>query len=341
MKSQQQHWFKDRDNNNFKFQIARSKEAHANTATMEPQTTETTRTNHRSKTICCRMVSTLGPYNVRQMIFAVVILSLVIALLNPLEDPNEVDAKKIKLKGKEKKVLKSLVKGLILKNLSTRKNFLPMPVPIPGKWQQILTTIVDSGLLSGSESLEHKRFTSALSSYLSARRGGGSNKLAGQSSSSSSSSSSLDLAAIKKYTRVAAAKYAGKIISSQVPKGSSTTSSFGKHTAMSDTADHRRKLNKAMGSTTSTDNRKSGQKNDFLVTLFNLVKLGQQLKGLELSNLINLNKKSSSSSLIDTSIMPPLSMNINSKKSFINKMHYIHKLTQGHRHRHNRLSVLS
>lgn len=79
--------------------------------------------------------------------FAVCLLvgSLLICLLAP-EVVQETEAKKLKLK--EKKAIKSLVKGLIFKNLSTRKNFLPLPVPIPGKWQQILTTIIDSGVLS-------------------------------------------------------------------------------------------------------------------------------------------------------------------------------------------------
>lgn len=258
----------------------------------------------------------IRPNTIKHLILGAILLTLAVFLINP-NASQQVEGKKLK----EKKILKTLVKGLILKNLSTKKNFLPMPVPIPGKWQQILNAIFDGGSLLLNDRSQHKKFSS--------------DSLKGNKLPNQSTSNSLDIDAIKKYTRLAAAKYASRIISNQVPskKGSLLAQ---KPAKIND------KISKAVAITMG-DNKSGHQKNDLLVTLFNLVKLAQQLKELDRSKLINISKKSSSI-LNPSKTSPVLSMNINNKKSFINKMNYIHTLTTDfnhrHRHFHNGLSFI-
>lgn len=67
-------------------------------------------------------------------------LSLMLVLLiSSLLLIDQSDGKK--LKKEQKKLIKSLLKGLVIKNLSTKKSFLPLPVPIPGKWQDFLNDL--------------------------------------------------------------------------------------------------------------------------------------------------------------------------------------------------------
>lgn len=252
---------------------------------------------------------------------ASILLALVIVTTFTV-DHQQVDCKKIKLK--EKKILKSLVKGLILKNLSTKKNFLPMPVPIPGKWQQILTTIIDFSLLQDKETMNQNR---KFSSSLVAAAATDSSK--GLKPPSPSLPTKFNLNAIKKYTRLTAAKYARRLITNE-PKPS-------KLAAVDTASGVDDKLKKVVASISDrkSANVKPGisqHKNDPVVTLFNLVKLVQQLKELDRARLLSLTRKSSQFGQHKKS--PMLSMNINNKKSFVNKMNYIYTLTSDFNHRH-------
>lgn len=289
-----------------------------------------------------------------------IILSIIMLLLI---DQQQIEAKKYK---KEKKIIKSLVKGLIFKNLSTKKNILPMPVPIPGKWQQILNTLIEtSGKL---DSLEHKKFStkatttttklsSALNGSTMAKNGltlllaaldnryssssSSNNKsifklnkyLSPSQTSSSTSSSSIspdELANIKKLTRQAAAKYAGRLISNQTPtKPGSSEVKRGNSLIDNNLTKILSKASHRKSSTASS----SKDQNDYLVTFFNLIKLLRQIKELDHTKLLNINKKSSI--FFSPYNLPPpvLSMNINNRKSLMNKMNYIHKLTTDLNHR--------
>jgi len=243
---------------------------------------------------------------------------LVSLVLLALVSEGEVEAKKFK----EKKLLKGLVKKLILKNLSTRKNFLPMPVPIPGKWQQILTTVLDSGLLQADSPGQTKFNFAGLAPVLGAGRRG--SKLSGQKQQ-------IDMNSVKKYSRLAAAKYASKLISNQAPTVKRSSILFPRGNNQNNNNNN---TNKPFA---ISNNRKSSshQNNrDLLVTFYNLVKLIQQFRQLDRTKLIDLTRKSNP---VDANKLPPvLSMNINNKKSLANKMNYIHKLTSNlnHRHRH-------
>lgn len=319
--------------------------------------------------------SKIRKLNFKKILFATITLSIIIILFNPLADKaNCVEGKKLK----EKKILKSLVTGLIFKNLSTRKNFLPMPVPIPGKWQQILNTLFElnsdssvhrkySSVAAASAAADtsfKRRQTNLLIKLLSPKALSNIFHLPSSAASSSSlpsggvaTSSINTLDSVKKYTRFAAAKYASKLISNQGPSmkvpsptvtAAATASFLGQPPKRIDdrfspkgfltqSMSHRKLFgyNTASAATTLTA-KKTTNNNDPIVTLFNLVKLFQQLKELDSSKLINLSKKSSS--LPSKSSLPILSMNINNKKSFLNKMNYIHTLTTDFNHRHRHLN---
>lgn len=214
-------------------------------------------------------------------------MAVVLVLIHPTAH-QQAEAKKLK----EKKAIKSLVKGLIFKNLSTKKNFLPLPIPIPGKWQSILHTLVDMRTAS------NKKVSSA---------------------SPLQQLNKFDLDEIKKFTRLYAAKFSHNLIGSHI---SSSTNSNKKPS--SKPINH--KITKALAAQSSKDQP------DYLVTMFNIVKLAQQIKELDRSKIINVTKKSASPNKIPQPTL--LSMNINNKKSFINKMNYIHKLTTDFNHRH-------
>lgn len=233
--------------------------------------------------------------SMRKLVLGVAAFALVLVLIHPSVH-QQVEAKKLK----EKKALKSLVRGLIFKNLSTKKNFLPLPIPIPGKWQSILDTLVDTRTssnkkVSNANTLQHL--------------------------------SKLDIDELKKFTRLYAAKFSQNIIGPHISSSSSSpinNNSNKKHSAL--TKPIKNKITKALGAQTIKDQP------DYLVTMFNIVKLAQQIKELDRSKIIDVAKKSSSTNKIPQPTL--LSMNINNKKSFINKMNYIHKLTTDFNHRH-------
>lgn len=294
---------------------------------------------------------------------------LVIVVTLNLLQANEAEA--LKLKKKEKKALKSLVKGLIFKNLSTKKNILPLPVPIPGKWQSILNSIVSNSggrvnkhrsrylanlnqnkrlsTANGSAattSISNQQQQSATLSLLMATLFQNSDKLLKRFNpqkvdTQSAGASAAELDNIKKLTRQAAAKYARKIISNQTPKSSGQGAKkipIDLVQALSK-ATHRKSLATSESSATMTGTmNRSSSKNDYLVTFFNLVKLVRQIKELDHTKLVNVNKKSSIffNQKSSSQTAPIISMNINNRKSLMNKMNYIHKLTTGLNHR-NRL----
>lgn len=233
-------------------------------------------------------------------------------------------------------------------------------MPIPGKWQPILNSLID--LERGNFKISEK--TTGDISNLKGKRKGYSHllmalveQLTGKSSSlsplkyinkhgSASSSaavaaeaaaaaatSQLELKNIKKLTRQAAAKYARRLIS-QTPIGASNSgkkSINGELAKVLAKATHRKSAPEAVGNSAAAvvnqTNRSS--KNDYLVTLFNLVKLFRQIKELDHTKLFDLNKKSSIffNHKSSNKQAPMLSMNINNRKSLMNKMNYIHKLT--------------
>lgn len=290
-----------------------------------------------------------------------ILLSIIMLIII---DQQQIEAKKYK---KEKKMIKSLVKGLIFKNLSTKKNILPLPVPIPGKWQQILNSLIETSgkLYHYTDSLEHKKFstkttTNKLSSSTAAKNGLSLimaaldnryapststsifknpfkvNKKQTPSSSSSSSSAlnSAELANIKKLTRQAAAKYAGHLISNQIPnKSTSGASDNGKTGNNLIDGNLGKILSRASNKSSSNLAGSTKGQNDYLVTVVNLIKLLRQIKELDHTKLLNINKKSSI--FFNPYNLPPpvLSMNINNRKSLMNKMNYIHKLTTDLNHR--------
>lgn len=317
--------------------------------------------------------------NFKQFLFATITLSVIIIHLNPFSSDQTNCVQGLGLK--EKKVLKTVAKGLLIRNLSTKKNFLPLPVPIPGKWQQILTTLFDN---LSSDSSVHRKYSSVAAASAAADTSSkrrqtnllfkllspkalssifhlptavsSANKL---SPSKTSANNKLDN--VKKYTRYAAAKYASKLISNQGPTTSSSSiklsptasaaasflgkppkraddSRFSKN-LLAQSMSHRKLFKglkaKSSSSSSSTAAKKfTTSNNDPIVTLFNLVKLFQQLKELDSSKFINISKKYSAPS---KSSLPILSMNINNKKSFLNQLHYIHTLTTDFNHRHRHL----
>lgn len=250
---------------------------------------------------------------------------------------------------KEKKLLKQLVKGLLLRNLSVKKNFLPLPVPFPGKWQSLATDLGElighrhaadgfDGLhrltaaarrsatpAAAAASLATKpqdRWRSAASALvdlaLKQRGGGGAqtgpldrrlisaNKPVG-------SLNKLDVDSLKKLARLSAAKYASKLIDN----ASKATSGAAKPAPPL-----------ISGSLAALARRQLAD-TDPVVVLFNVVKLTQQLRQLDGSKLLKLSKKSSLNvvnEIVADYVQPYLSMNINNKKSLVNKMNYIHSL---------------
>lgn len=297
-------------------------------------------------------------------------LILAVLLCNLSFYHSQVDASK---KSKAKKLIKSVVKGYVWQSLSTKKNFLPLPVPIPGKWQNLFDLMEKqqnthraqlgssqaqklSSLSSPEKSLLEdlllisRPIQQAGSSSASLTGGNGLDHLA-------TLGSRLDLNSLKKYSRIAAARYAARLVASQnnaAPnkqtglssignnQGNKLAQLFGNLAALASTSGGKLASTSAASQpTASLSQRKglSGVQNDALVTLFNLIKLFQQLRQLDHAKLFNLAKKSTS--LKDNLKQFPasvLTMNINNRKSFINKMNYIHKLTldSNHRHRLNR-----
>lgn len=278
----------------------------------------------------------------KSIILALILITLAVFLLNPTNSDQLVEGKKAK------KAIKSLVKGLILQNLSTRKNFLPLPVPIPGKWQQFLITMLDSGVFDKSKKTslkvdkannnnkEKKLLTSV--GYLV-------NSLSNRSklSSPSASQSAAEINNNKKLTRLAMAKYAGKLISKQAPSGSSSSkgATHGGSRSSSFVQQATSELSTGAVSAVATDRNSGNKRNDMLVTAFNAVKLAQQIREIDPSKLLNISKKSSFP-LANGARIPLVSININNRKTFMNKMHYIHKLTYDlhHRHRNNLITFI-
>lgn len=297
--------------------------------------------------------------------FLVLVLAIFLCNFSFDAKHNQVEAKKLKAL----KLLKTVAKGYAWQSLSTKKKFLPLPVPIPGKWQQLLD------LLDKQAQIHNRIHTGQGLSSLNSPQVGLMKDLlqlskpikqAGSASSTGVSkldslailSSQLDLNGLKKYSRLAAARYATKLVSgkdSVVPNKhtGASSSNFDRASKIAQLIGNVAALGSspssaglsaasgASGAAANLSQRKglSGSSNDALVTLFNLVKLLQQLRQLDHAKLFNLAKKSDG--LKDNLKQLPasvLTMNINNRKSFINKMNYIHKLTldSNHRHRLNR-----
>lgn len=338
-------------------------------------------------------------WNVRNILVGSLFLSLFIALICPNQQQQQL-AEGAKLKKEGKKQLKSLVKGFVVSKLTTRKNFMPLPVPIPGKWQQILTAAFDSGLLlaskSSSNSNQQQKFNPGSSKKYGTPSSIGSDSMsvskflasklieaatggAGSASSSigaSFSSSdnkdknnndskiggkSFNLKRVEKQVRVTAAKYAGKIIAQQLPnKNSMLNGGVSSSAASSEKLNFGKKLlhgfhltdrkSDASSSSSSGQHNSAGtaiQQNDLLVTAHNLLKFIQQFRELDRTKLLDLNKMSlanlvsASASSNNNKVPPIIAMNINNKKTLMNKLNYIHKLSTLNNHRHDHLLDLA
>jgi hypothetical protein len=383
------------------------------------------KTPQKNRSICklhrqTRVSAMSASFNSRRksFLFGLVLVTLAFVMLPGPGRQNSVEAAK---------TLKTLAKTLVFQKLTQTKHFVPLPVPIPGKWHQLLNTMIDSGLLnhkstkavaaaaaavadgataikSPTATTSNKSFASKLSSSVTFANknnkfnsmssdsiskklllfGAGNlvdelsnnskrlNKLlSGGSGSSSPASSStpskVDMNEIKKLTRLAAAKYARYIITNQ-PVGKATTSQQNskpgngnplRGTSSSSLVKRALLINggDATISSKSVDNNSNGNKtttgpatnrNDLLVTAFNVIKLARQITELDPSKWLSLSKKksilmapsssSSQSSSSSSSSSSPglLSMNIDNRKTLLNKMHYFHRLTYDYRHRNRR-----
>lgn len=300
---------------------------HSNTSQPRPVRTY-------SRGPCCSAGQSMRQW----LVLGVLLVIVAVFLLQPTAN-QLADAKKIK----DKKVLKTFAKGLLLQKLSTKKQFLPLPVPIPGKWQQILTTVLDSGVLQPPKGSKARKYL-LLNSLDSLSKPNRNKQIL---SHSAAAASSVDIDNIKKLTRLAAAKYAGKLISQQAPSSSSLSSSNSKQPS---TAAISSEVGKALSSgassiiqkassssssqTASDRNFSNTQRNDVLVTAFNVVKLAKQIRQLDASKLLNLSKKTLFPTPSNENKFPLLSMRINNRKTLMNNLHYIHKLTSDLHHRH-------
>jgi len=328
-----------------------------------------------------------------------VTLFLVLICLTISHQPADAAGKKLK------KAAKEIAKGIIYSKLTSRKHFLPVPLPIPGKWQQVANLVADStgGALmaaiaassnggtkkfgqkySGGSSrkyvagsgdtgtttttakglmgLNSKRFdvrkslavisggqdsagkklllfsasnlvntlanvdsaTGGKLSDFAKVLGAGNLKPLLASPNNQASSGAMDMKNVKKLTRLAAATYAKRIISEEAEKiHKRPTRSSGIANKLT---------NKGHSATESSENK--NKRNDVLVTAFNVVKFAQQFRELDPRKILNLYKKSSISPSSTADRVPIVSMNINNRKTFLNKMHYIHKLTADLHHRH-------
>lgn len=342
-------------------------------------------------------------WNVRTLLVATVFLSLFIAFFGPQQQHQQQVAEGAKLKKEAKKLIKSLAKGFVVSKLTTRKNFMPLPVPIPGKWQQILTAAFDSGLLgnqqqqkqkfnpgsskkygsassigtdsiSVSKFLASKLFNAALGSAsgsLGSSHSGASGLTLKNSASESAGGKSFNLKRIEKQVRITAAKYAGKIIAQQLPNKSSLLPSgtavssvsvmhsaaasspsgnkFAKRLFSGFLTDRKSAASDVSSSAAAAGQQHSNKQNDLLVTVYNLVKFLQQFRELDRTKLLDLNKMSLSSLIAATNptnnkVPPIIAMNINNKKTLMNKLNYIHNLSstvnRGHRRDHHLASVV-
>lgn len=361
-----------------------------------PAVTSAAATVDKHRCIISRISQSRGRrWNVRNILVATLFLSLFIGLLSP--NPNDRQlVEGAKLKKEAKKALISLAKGFVVNKLTTRKNFMPLPVPIPGKWQQILTAAFDSGLLLASKSKlnsdhhqqQQQKFNPGSSKKYGSATSIGTDSwsvskflaskllraAAAGSSGSGSSSTNLDgikdknqneqktggksfnLKRVEKQVRITAAKYAGKIIAQQLPNknsmlpGGSAAPSSGAASKLS------RRLFPGLADRKSTDSSASStnqhntagtpiKQNDLLVTAYNLVKFIQQFRELDRTKLLDLNKMSlgnlvAASSQSNSNKVPPIiAMNINNKKTLMNKLNYMHNLSNtlnylGHRRDH-------
>lgn len=256
----------------------------------------------------------------RAIIVGCVICLVLIAGLAPHQS---VEAKKTK----EKKIIKQFVKSLILKNLSTKKNFLPMPVPIPGKWLQTQRVVIkNKGGIRETQRIRVRvsdnrvaadkassNIVAAMAKFLNTNRNYIDRMLAAH----------LRLDTMQKYTRTMVAQLARNLLSNQA----------------SLTQNNRLPIitRKSYAVPTKTSNKlnvvNQAKPNDIVTTMFNFVKLMQQLRELDRNKLLGTNKKS----MLNQYRLPPsamLSMNINNRKSFMNELNYIHKLTTDFNHRH-------
>lgn len=262
-----------------------------------------------------------------------------------------VEAKKLK----KEKILKSLLKQLLIKKLSVKKNFLPLPVPIPGKWQELISQLnaddkthrlgtsrlpssTATGVLLELASLVSSNPTTSNIIHDTAR---GSNSIMGHLSYGSKNShdslikGSLDIDKIKKFSRLFTAKFASRLVSAKAAFKPSDTS---KHVIS--------KLGKPLGfekiDSVMRGNLESvlRHQGNPLVMIYNLTRFFKQLSELDSSKFLHMNKKSHLTQFLNfQNLTPYLSMNINNKKTLLNKINYIHSLTTSdfhHRHRSNR-----
>lgn len=265
------------------------------------------------------------PSAARAIFVGSVICFMLVVCLAPHQS---VEAKK----AKEKKIIKQLVKSLILKNLSTKKNFVPMPVPIPGKWPQSQRVTIDRGPLFGGGSRETKHVKVRVSDNRVAADKASSNIAAVIAKFLNTNRNYIDrmlaahlrLDTMQKYTRTMVAQLARNILSNQASLTQNNRLPI--LTRKNYVVPARKTSNKL-------NVANNAQPNDIVTTMFNLVKLMQQFRELDRNKLLGTNKKS----LFNQYRLPPsamLSMNINNRKSFMNELNYIHKLTTDFNHRH-------
>lgn len=282
----------------------------------------------------------------------------------------DADAKKLK---KEKKALKSLLKGLLIRNLSTKKSFLPLPVPIPGKWHQLITELHErrehAQLHRGAQLATSERAargsneraigaavalrvievaaTRAAASAKTEERAGNSNakrvvarlalELAKSNLNSRDGRQQVNVHSLKKLARSGAAKYATKLVMGKQQMNSVRATNPSSKSKLIFKAPFGPAL---VGSLAKGTFARVANKNP-LVIAHNLAKLAKQLRELDAASLMRnqINKKSFN--LIDKQkLIPYLQMNINNKKSLANKMNYIHSLTSDLNRRHRTSHVL-
>lgn len=289
-----------------------------------------------------RKISTTTKSHMRLLVGSIFVIIL---LINLVQIDRSVEAKKVK----KEKILKSLLKGLLLKNLSVKKNFLPLPVPIPGKWQQLISKIIsdedDKTHRLGGFSAGSSGVLLDLASSLISSKANNNEKFNGKNNNHDKANffslitlkndqidrnSRFDVDRMKKVSRVLTAKFANKLFMSnhinQPSKSGLLLSLIGTNSGSSD-------LEKKFKDSINLIGKRHSSP---IVFAYNMAKFFKQLGELDTAKLVKtLSKKSLK--IIDTqNLAPYLSMNINNKKTLLNKINYIHSLATSDGHHRSR-----
>lgn len=206
------------------------------------------------------------------------------------------------LKKDSKKIAKAVVKNIVLRKLTTQHRILPMPVPLPGKWKTIMSIVESGHKIRKNE----KKFGFKLSDN-------NENVLSSKHRDYSYLASDL-----RKFVK---AINDGKIVATNdKSRNSFILSKYSLPSSLSSSS-----------SSSSNGKRQHNKNHDPLVMMYNIYKFASRsIKDDVLGeNALILNKLYHDYN--NPIAQPPMiSLNINNKKTLMNKLNYFYKPTDRH-----------